>query len=99
MLQSQCSISKVSDGLPQLRNEFAQVHFPNINNRFAKNEKELKLIFVINHLWQFKFKEIFYKIKKAFAFGKRHDKYNTKYKIVKDLVQEAKKFKKALLRI
>lgn len=99
MLQSQVSSSKVSDGLPQLRNEFTQIHFPNINNRFAANEYNIKLLCVLEHPIYFTLKMFGYSIKKAFTWGKRYDKYNTKYKMLKNLVHDAKKFKKAQLRI
>ena len=82
-----------------LRKEFVQVHFPNINNRFAVNEYNTKLLFVIEHPMRFKLKKSWYAIKKAFAFGKRHQKYKQKYQSLKTLLKDAKKLKKSFLNI
>ena len=85
--------------IQQLRKEFAQVHFPNINNRFAANEYNTKLLFVIEHPMRFKLKKSWYAIKKAFAFGKRYQKYNQKYQSLKTLLKDAKKLKKSFFKI
>ncbi len=85
--------------IQQLRKEFAQVHFPNINNRFAANEYNTKLLFVIEHPMRFKLKKSWYAIKKAFSFGKRYQKYNQKYQSLKALVKDAKKLKKSFFKI
>ena len=85
--------------IQQLRKEFAQVHFPNINNRFAANEYNTKLLFVIEHPMRFKLKKSWYAIKKAFAFGKRYQKYKQKYQSLKTLLKDAKKLKKSFFKI
>ena len=85
--------------IQQLRKEFAQVHFPNINNRFAANEYNTKLLFVIEHPMRFKLKKSWYAIKKAFAFGKRYQKYKQKYQKLKTLLKDAKKLKKSFFKI
>ena len=85
--------------VPALRNEFNKIHFPNINNHFSKNEKEMKLLFVMNHLFTFKLKKYYYGIKKAFTFGKRHQKYQQKYNLIKNLIIDAKRYKKSLFKV
>ena len=82
-----------------LRKELAQIHFPNINNRFAANEYNNKLLFVIEHPMRFKLKKSWYAIKKAFAFGKRYQKYKQKYQSLKTLLKDAKKLKKSFFKI
>lgn len=77
-------------------NELANIHFPNINNHFAKNEKDMKLLFVMAHPVKFRLKKWCYGIKKAFAFGKRHKKYQNKFNAVKQLIKEAKIYEKQL---
>lgn len=84
---------------PQLRNELAKIHFPNINNHFAANERQTKLLFVMDHLGRFKAKKAYYVIKKAFAFGEKHKKYQQKYDNVRQLIKDAKTFKKQLLKV
>lgn len=86
-----------TDGnVAQLRQEFVNIHFPNINNHFAKNEKDMKLLFVMAHPVKFRLKKWCYGIKKAFAFGKRHKKYQNKFNAVKQLIKEAKIYEKQL---
>lgn len=82
-----------------LRREFTNMHFPNINNHFAANEYNTKLLFVIEHPMRFKLKKSWYAIKKAFAFGKRYQKYQQKYQSLKTLLKDAKKLKKSFLNI
>lgn len=83
----------------QLRKEIGSVHFPNINNRFARDERQTKLLFVMDHLGRFKMKKSYYGIKKAFAFGEKHKKYQQKYDSVKALIKDAKSFKKQLFKV
>ena len=92
-------IASQNHGVSLLRQEFAKIHFPNINNHFAANERYTKLLFVLDHLWRFKAKKAYYAVKKAFAFGEKHKKYQQKYDTVKALVKEAKSFKKQLLKV
>lgn len=89
----------VDDDVLQLRNEFSQIHFPNINNHFAANERQTKLLFVMDHLGRFKMKKAYYGIKKAFEFGEKHKKYQQKYDSVKALIKDAKSFKKQLFKV
>lgn len=96
MIQHQSSQAKTMDGITQLRSEFVNIHFPNINNHFAKNEKDMKLLFVMAHPVKFRLKKWCYGIKKAFAFGKRHKKYQNKFNAVKQLIKEAKIYEKQL---
>lgn len=92
-------LPKQSGDATQLRREFEKVHFPNINSHFARDERQTKLLFVIEHLWRFEAKKAFYKIKKAFSFGERHKKYKQKYDAIKTLIREAKSFKKQLFKV
>lgn len=87
------------DDILQLRNEFTKIHFPNINNHFAKNEKEMKLLFVMDHPVKFKLKKWYFGFKKAFAFGQKHQKYQQKYDITKNLIKDAKRYKKSLFKV
>ncbi len=94
-LKPQANIAEIQ----KLRKEFVQVHFPNLNNRFASNEYNTKLLFVLAHPMHFNLKKFWYGIKKAFAFGKRYQKYNQKYQSVIKLLKDAKKLKKSFVKI
>lgn len=89
----------ISGGTSQLRQELAEMHFPNINKHFAKNEKEMKLLFVMDHPVKFKIKKWYFGFKKAFAFGQKHQKYQQKYDITKNLIKDAKRYKKSLFKV
>lgn len=82
-----------------LRKEFQNIHFPNINTSFATQKKQTQLLFVISRINSFRLKKLGYKFKKAFAFGKKHEKYQRKYNAVKQLLKDAKKFKKQMLKV
>lgn len=99
MLQNNISQTKTIDEISQLRNEFVQIHFPNINKTFALQKKQIQLMFVTEHMLSFLLKKWRYKIKKAFAFGKRYQKYNQKYNNIKALIKDAKKLKKDMLKV
>ena len=92
-------LPKPQSDAPQLRNELTKIHFPNINNHFAANERQTKLLFVMHHLGRFKMKKAYYGIKKAFAFGEKHKKYQQKYDAIKALIKDAKAFKKQLFKV
>jgi hypothetical protein len=83
----------------QLRSEFVEIHFPNINNHFAIDEKKFKLLFVMENLTHFKLKKWEYAVKKTLSFGARHQKYQQKYDKVRALIKEAKRFKKRIRKI
>ena len=53
----------------------------------------------MNHLVRFELKKWKYGIKKAVSFGKKYEKYQNKFTVVKQLLQSAKKLKKQLLHI
>lgn len=82
-----------------LRKEFIDVHFPNINSHFSKNERDMKLQFVMNHLFRFKIKKYYYGFKKSISFGKRHKKYQQKYDIASKLIKDAKCYKRSLFEL
>lgn len=90
---------KIDSDLNLLRQEFAKVHFPNINNRFGAGEYNAKLSFVMNHLLHFRLKKFGYALKKAFAFGERYAKYNDKYQKTKQLIKDAKKLRKSYYKV
>ena len=95
-------VSKFNDyhnEVPALRNEFIKIHFPNINSHFSKNERDMKLLFVMNHMCRFKLKRFYYRLKKAFSFGDRYRKYAQKYNNVKSLIKDARNFKKSLFKV
>lgn len=85
--------------MKQLRREFVKLHFPNIDNRFTANEYNTKLLYVLAHTRQFKLKKAWFGFKKAFAFGKRHEKYQAKYDNIKQLLKDARKFKKQMMKV
>ena len=89
----------ITPDITKLRQELANVHFPNINKHFAADEYQTKMLFVLNHLGRFKAKKAYFAVKKAFAFGEKHKKYQQKYDVVKQLIRDAKEFKKGLLKI
>ena len=65
------------------------------------NEKNINnlLLYISLSTFTFKIKKIWYKLKKNLAFAKRHrNKYKDKYKRIKTLIKEAKKFKKQILK-
>lgn len=99
MVKFQSGNKPVACEVPQLRNELAKTHFPNINNHFAANEAEMRLLYVLNHLFYFRCKKFWYACKKAFAFGKRYDKYNQKYSYTKKTIKDAKHLSKTLRKI
>ena len=78
--------------LKKLRNEFAQLHLPNINYHD-------KLSYVMRRISYLELKKFMYKLKKAFSFGERHKKYQEKYSRIKNLIKDAKKLKKEYKRI
>ncbi len=82
-----------------LRDEFEKVHFPNINRHFMENDRVVKLVFVMEHMWAFRVKQLRYQIQKAFAFGKRYEKYHAKYKAVRELLRDARAMKNNLFSI
>lgn len=83
-----------------LRTELTRVHFPNINNRFAGHDNELKLLFVNEHITEFILKKFYYKLRLLLAFSKKKkDKYKQKYGKVKNLLKEARKQKKRMLKV
>lgn len=88
-----------NNDVPALRAEFINTHFPNINNRFTASEYNTKLLYVLSHITTFRLKKAYYGFKKAFAFGKRHEKYQAKYDTVKNLLKDARKFKKQMMKV
>lgn len=82
-----------------LRQELGKVHFPNIGRRFAKNEREIRLMYVMEHCVIFKLKKWRYALGKIFSFGEKYKKYQQKYDATKNLLKEAKELKKVLRRV
>ncbi len=70
-----------------------------IDFKVSQHAKTEQLIYILNNLLQFKIKKIWYKLKKNLAFSKQHrNKYKDKYKRIKTLIKEGKKFKKQILK-
>lgn len=86
-----------NNAVTPLRNELTKIHFPNINNRFIANEYNLKLNYVLEHMFIFKWIKFKYKLEKALSFGEKHERYKRKYKNVKQLIKDAKRLKKQFL--
>lgn len=68
-------------------------------NYFYEKESQynLKLNYILDHMLLFKCIKLKYKIKKAFSFGEKHERYKRKYKNVKQLINDAKQLKKQFL--
>lgn len=58
-----------------------------------------KLFFVLNHSFYYHFTKFRYKVKKAFLFGEKYQKYDQKYKRIKKLLKDAKFLKLSLEKI
>lgn len=83
-----------------LKREMIDVHFPNINNHFAGQDNELKLLFVNENIAKFILKKFYYKLRLVLAFSKKKkDKYKQKYGKIKTLLKEARKQKKRMLKV
>lgn len=87
------------DGVMQLRKELAGIHIPNINSRFSSNEYKAKLLYVLSHIWYFRFTKLRFAIRKAFSFGEKNRKYKLKYEATKKLLKDAQNFKKEVKRL
>ena len=79
-----------------LRKEIELIHIPNLENKFATNEHNIKLLFIMSHMIKFRLRNFLYRIIKICTFGKLHQKYKNKYKSSKTLLREAKKLRKRL---
>ncbi len=86
----------VNQKIQQLRAEFVKYHFPNINGRFEKNEREIELVYVIEHCMGFKLEKWCYAVKKMLSFGKKQKKYQQKYDRIKKLLREAESLRENL---
>ena len=84
--------SSSEKNIQSLRNEFEHVHFPIINYHD-------KLSYIMQRIFYFQLKKFWYKIKRAFAFGKRREKYQGKYVRIKNLIKDARKLKKEYKKI
>lgn len=82
--------------LDHLRREFQNTHFPNINNRFESNEYNARLLYILSNSLQFKIQKYIYKFRSALTHGKKREKYQRKYDELKQLLKNAKLFKKRL---
>ena len=89
----------VNQKIQQLRAEFVKYHFPNINGRFEKNEREIELVYVIEHRMGFKLEKWCYAVKKMLSFGKKQKKYQQKYDRIKKLLSEAESLKESLPKV
>lgn len=62
---------KNSDSINKLRQELEKIHFPNINNQFINENKNIKLIFVSNNIIKLNFIMIYYKLLSKICIGKK----------------------------
>ena len=89
----------VERDVQQIRDEFKVIHFPNINHHFAENERNTRLLYVIEHPMMLKFRKWRYAARRAFSSGEKRKKYQQKYDATKNLLEEAKELKKVLRRV
>ena len=69
-----------------------------VNNGKIETERENRLRFICDHIWYYRIQKGRFWLCKCFSFGKRRDKYRTKYKAVRDLIREALQYKRNLYR-
>lgn len=70
-----------------------------LNKTHGSDSEMVQSLFVANHYTIFILKKWYYKIKKTFLFSKhRKEKYEAKYKRIKTLIKDAKKFKKQMFK-
>lgn len=67
--------------------------------QFQKNEREMRLLYVIEHRIHFKVIKWKYALKKAFSFGEEHKRHQRKYDAAKNLLKEAEQLNSTLLKI
>ncbi|MBO7299441.1 MAG: DUF4422 domain-containing protein [Kiritimatiellae bacterium] len=77
---------------------YEEILFESIINIIGEKEHETKLLFVMNNIVKFKLKKALYRIKKRFYSGRKQEKYQKKYDIVKKLIKEAKHHNKSLFK-
>ena len=82
-----------------LRREFERIHFPTINDKFASEDYNAKLNYVMRRLPYFALKKLGYKIRIAFAFGQKRQNLQYKLNTVKRLMKDAKNLKKSYKKI
>ncbi len=79
--------------MAELRNEFLNIHFPNINKHFEHCERQIKLVYIMRHLIKFNIIKSYYQIKQLFVCRNRKVYYQQKYQKLASLIEEAKKMK------
>ncbi|MBE6445119.1 MAG: DUF4422 domain-containing protein [Alphaproteobacteria bacterium] len=64
----------------------------------AVSQYNTQLVYIINNLLYFRIKKFWSQLKKNLTFGKRRQRYKDKYERIKQLIKDAKKFKKQILK-
>lgn len=62
-------------------------------------ELDVKSLFILQNPLKFWIKLLYYGFKRALSFGKKRQKYQQKYDIVKNLIKDAKRYKKSLFKV
>lgn len=89
---------KNSDSINKLRQELEKIHFPNINNQFINENKNIKLIFVSNNIIKLNFIMIYYKLLSKICIGKKRNKYREYYKSIKNILKESYNYNRKLIK-
>lgn len=83
-----------NEGLLNLRTEFQQVHFPNINKHFDSLDEEFKFFYVLENRFRFNILLKWFSFVRLFLFGKKYIRYNNEYLKLSKLLEDANSFKK-----
>ena len=90
-------INQQSSCITTLKNKIVKLQETVMINQ-QNAEKKIRLGFVFDHIWHYRVQKWRFWLCKSLSFGKRRDKYRTKYKAVRDLVREAQIFYRDLWR-
>ena len=75
-------------------NEATAVNKRNFNEILTTVKRENRLRFVCDHVWHYRVQKWRFWLCKSLSWGKKRDKYRTKYKAVRDLIREARRYKR-----
>lgn len=85
-----------SNEISKLRNEFKDIHFPNINNQFAQNEINFVLMHAMKHKNKLITRKVMLKLTKIFCFGNRLKARRAELLRINSLIKQANAFEKNL---
>jgi hypothetical protein len=66
------------------------------NEMYERNQTDQRLSYVLNHMLYFKVTKLRYKFRKLLCRGKKRQKYADKFRSIKNLLKEAKEYKKQM---